>query len=148
MSLGTEIAKSFDRSFALYDDLLDAIEESMLSSKLPSLASNTIGLQLWCVVGGRESFSKAIKANEWSGFSCSLETTTNKEQVGDALCRSAKSVSDVLKTIDTYTDVQSRLILDLLEHEAAHHGQLIRYIYGLTLPIPDSWKSKYALDEK
>ena len=38
------------------------------------------------------------------------------------------------------------LVLDLLEHEAAHHGQLIRYLYGLDLPIPDSWKRKYALD--
>lgn len=148
MSLGTELAKCFERSFSLYDDLLDAMEENMLSSKLPNLPSNAIGLQLWCVVGARESFSKAIRANEWSGFSCSLETTNNKEEVGDALRRSAKSVADVLQTIDTYTDVQCRLILDLLEHEAAHHGQLIRYIYGLTLPIPDSWKSKYALEEQ
>ena len=30
--------------------------------------------------------------------------------------------------------------LDLLEHEAAHHGQLIRYLYGLDLPIPETWK--------
>jgi hypothetical protein len=31
---------------------------------------------------------------------------------------------------------------------AAHHGQLIRDLYGLNLPIPDSWKSRYALQEK
>lgn len=148
MSLGAEIVKSFDRSFSLYDDLLEAIEESILGSRLPGVPSNTIGLQLWCVVGARESFGRAITANEWSGFSCSLEATTSKESVGSALRRSAESVSDVLKNIDTYTSVQNRLILDLLEHEAAHHGQLIRYIYGLDLPIPDSWKSKYALEPK
>jgi len=147
MSLGAEIEKSFDRSFGLYNDLLGAIEEPMLSSKLPGLPSNTIGLQLWCVVGARESFSQAIMANKWSGFSCSLATTTKKEDVGDALRRSAEVVSDALEMVDSYTDVQSRLILDLLEHEAAHHGQIIRYIYGLNLPIPDSWKSKYALKE-
>jgi hypothetical protein len=148
MSLGTEIANSFDRSFKLYDDLVEAIDENVLGFKLPKLASNTMGLQLWCVIGARESFSRAIEANEWSGFSCSLDATTSKEQVGDALRRSAESVAAVLKSIETYTDRQSRLILDLLEHEAAHHGQLIRYIYGLKLPIPATWKSKYALEEK
>jgi len=35
---------------------------------------------------------------------------------------------------------------NLLEHEAQHHGQLIRYLYGLRLPIPASWKSRYALE--
>jgi len=38
------------------------------------------------------------------------------------------------------------LALDLLEHEAAHQGQLIRYLYGLALPIPASWKRRYALE--
>jgi hypothetical protein len=36
-------------------------------------------------------------------------------------------------------------VLDLLEHEAQHHGQLIRYLYALKLAIPDSWKARYAL---
>lgn len=148
MPISTIIAESFDRSFALYRDLVDSIDEAVLSSGLPGLPSNTLGLQLWCVVGARESHSKAIEANGWSGFSCSLDTTTDKEVVADALRRSAESVSKVLETFGTYTDVQNRLIIDLLEHETAHHGQLIRYIYGLKLPIPDSWKSRYALKER
>jgi hypothetical protein len=45
-----------------------------------------------------------------------------------------------------HDDVRGRLVLDLLEHEAAHHGQLIRYLYGLKLPIPAGWKRRYALD--
>jgi hypothetical protein len=36
-------------------------------------------------------------------------------------------------------------MIDLLEHEAGHHGQLIRYLYGLRREIPESWKKKYAL---
>jgi len=145
MPIGTIIEESFSRSFALYRDLIDSIDETALSSKLPQLPSNTLGLQLWCVVGARESYSRAIEANQWSGFSCSLKSTTDISSVADALHRSANAVSEILKTIDTYTDVQCRLVIDLLEHEAAHHGQLIRYMYGLKLPIPDSWKSRFAL---
>lgn len=145
MPLTTVINESFDRSFTLYRDLIESIEESTLGSKLAQLPSNTLGLQLWCVVGARESFSKAIKANEWSGFSCSLEKPDNKVSVAEALHRSEVAVSEALETIAEFSDIQNRLIIDLLEHEAAHHGQLIRYLYGLKLTIPDSWKSKYAL---
>ncbi|MCB1066252.1 MAG: hypothetical protein KDN20_25460 [Verrucomicrobiae bacterium] len=146
MTIGNVIRERFDRSFVLYRDLIEVIDEATLSSKLPQLPSNTVGLQLWCVVGARESFSRAVVANEWSGFGCSLETTSTKAPVADALDRSAKAVSEVLKSIDAYSDVQNRLIVDLLEHEASHQGQLIRYLYGLKLTIPESWKSKYALD--
>lgn len=146
MSIGTIIEQSFDRSFALYRDLMESLDDSTLDSNLPQLPSNTVGLQLWCVVGARESFSKAIEANEWSGFSCSLESPTHKTSVVQALGRSADAVTSVLKTIESYSDTQNRMIIDLLEHEAAHHGQLIRYLYGLKLTIPDSWKSKYALN--
>jgi uncharacterized damage-inducible protein DinB len=34
----------------------------------------------------------------------------------------------------------------LLEHEVQHHGQLIRYLYGLGIERPESWKQRYALD--
>ncbi len=145
MSLPSIIADRFDRSFALYRDLIDSIDEGALDSKLPDLPSNTVGLQLWCVVGARESFALAIQANEWSGFSCSLDSVTEKAPVADALRRSAEGVSEVLGTVDSFTEVQNRLIVDLLEHEAAHQGQLIRYLYGLRLAIPDSWKARYAL---
>jgi hypothetical protein len=139
------IADSLDRSFTLYRDLIESLDETALSSKLPQLPSNTLGLQLWCVVGARESYSRAIQANQWAGFTCSLETASVKTPVAEALTRSAQAVSDALKSIETYTDVQNRLIIDLLEHEAAHHGQLIRYLYALKLAIPASWKSRYAL---
>lgn len=145
MSINSTIRDSFDRSFTLYRDLVESIESSKLDSKIPNVPSNTVGLQLWCVVGARESFSRAIKANEWSGFSCSLQSPTEKTQVADALSRSADDVADTLTNIESFSDVQNRMIIDLLEHESAHHGQLIRYIYGLKLDIPDSWKAKYSL---
>ena len=145
MSISQIIENRFQRSFELYRDLLESMDEVMLSSKLDPLPSNTVGSQLWCVVGARESYSSALATERWLGFSCSLQETTNKQHVLEALQSSAERVSDVLKTIDNYSDEQNRLLIDLLEHEAAHQGQLIRYIYGLQLPIPESWKSRYAL---
>ena len=145
MSLSTSLIRSFERSFGLYKDLLEAIDEGVLDQKLPGLPSTTVGLQLWCVVGARESYSRAIQANEWVGFACSLETATDKAAIADALIRSESQVRAILDTLDEYTDAQNDLVLKLLEHEASHHGQLIRYIYALELPIPDSWREKYAL---
>ncbi|MDC0308458.1 MAG: hypothetical protein P8M30_03800 [Planctomycetaceae bacterium] len=146
MPLTLIIQESFERSILLYRDLVDSLGEESLDSKLPSLPSNTMGSQLWCVVGARESYTNAIRANEWSGFSCSLNSTTKKELVADALRSSADGLSEALQKTENFTDVQNRLMIDLLEHETAHHGQLIRYLYGLGIAIPDSWKTKYALE--
>lgn len=144
-TLRTTVKNSFDRSFKLYDDLAQSLDESTLSSKLPNLPSNTIGLQLWCVVGARESYSQAIAADKWSGFSCSLQKPHDKEDVLTALSNSRKVVLEVLVDVDNYSEVQNQLVMDLLEHECQHHGQLIRYIYALKLDIPESWKTRYAL---
>ena len=145
MSLSSTIADRFRRSFTLYDDLVSEIEEESLASKLPGLPSNELGLQLWCIVGARESYARAIETGEWAGFSCSLEATRERGSVARALQESAQAVLQVLDGMDNFTDTQNGLLIDLLEHEAAHHGQIIRYLYGLRLPIPDSWKERYAL---
>lgn len=145
MAIASVVRESFDRSFALYRDLIDSVTDDGLISKLPQLPSNTLGQQLWCVVGARESYGRAIEANRWCGFSCSLESADQKHEVAEGLRRSEEALLNVLRSIETYTDVQNRLVIDLLEHEAAHHGQLIRYLYGLKLTIPESWKSRYAL---
>ncbi|MGV3660098.1 MAG: hypothetical protein ACO1TE_07930 [Prosthecobacter sp.] len=145
MPLPTIIQASFERSFSLYRDLVDSMDDGTLSAKLPNLPSNTVGLQLWCVVGARESYAQAIKAGQWSGFSCSLASATEKTPVAEALRHSAEGLSEALGSVDSFTDAQHRLMIDLLEHEAAHQGQLIRYLYGLRLPIPESWKARYGL---
>lgn len=144
-ALNSTIKDSFTRSFMLYNDLTNSLDEPSLDLKLPNLPSNTIGLQLWCVVGARESYAKAIEANEWSGFSCSLQKPNDKGSVLAALQSSETVVTDALENIDAYSDVQNQLAIDLLEHECQHHGQLIRYIYALKLDIPESWKQRYAL---
>ena len=144
--MNAAIRESFERSFQLYRDFVGSLDQDALKWKLLGLPSNTIGAQLWCIVGGRESYSRGIEAGAWSGFSCSLDDSGDRGKVAAALERSEAAVSAILGRLDGHTAAQSRLLIDLLEHEAAHQGQLIRYLYGLKLAIPDSWKSRYALD--
>ena len=146
MSGTSAIAYRLGRSFGLYRDLLSILDERVLAARLGDLPSNPIGAQLWCVIGARESFARAITAGEWSGFFCSLDAPGDPEEVAAALERSADAVATVLASSQENTPAQEGLLLDLLEHEVQHHGQLIRYLYGLRLPIPASWKSRYALD--
>ena len=148
MALVDTIRSSFERSIGLYQELTAELREDALDAKLPGLRSNRIGQQLWCVVGARESYSRALAADDWSGFSCSLGAGDIKVRsaVLEALDRSASAVREALVEAVSFSDNQNQLALDLLEHEAAHQGQLIRYLYALELPIPAGWKARYALD--
>jgi len=136
MALVETLRASFERSLGLYRELAEELPEAALDMRLPGVASNKIGAQLWCVVGARESYSRAIAADGWSGFSCSLSEPKRLAAVREALDRSADAVREALARADDFGDNQSQLAFDLLEHEAAHQGQLIRYLYGLELPIP------------
>jgi len=134
-------------SFELYAELVRELPDPALAMKLPGIASNTLGAQLWCVVGARESYADAIRSGAWPGFSCSLTRaeTREREAVAAALARSAELVLPAIDDLDPGDDDRVRFVLRLLEHEAAHQGQLIRYLYGLQLPIPARWKERYAL---
>ena len=148
MGTANLIRERVEYSLALYDDLVASLPEDALAATLPGLPSNTIGAQLWCVVGARESYARAIEGGEWAGFSCSLSASEilERESLRAGLSRSAAAVGAALDAVEPDDDARGRLALLLLEHEAAHQGQLIRYFYGLRLPIPASWKERYALD--
>ena len=62
------IKEKLERWFKLYEDLIEFLSEDALAEKLPGLPSNELGQQLWCVVGARNSYLKALKAGEWKGF--------------------------------------------------------------------------------
>jgi hypothetical protein len=148
MGLAAAIHDNLERSLALYAALLDGLPEPALVMRLPGVRSNTIGAQLWCVIGARESYARAIAAGKWSGFTCSLDAAgaLRKEVVRAALSGSADAALAALGGLDRFDAARARLAVDLLEHEAAHHGQLIRYLYALDLDVPSSWKARYALE--
>lgn len=130
-----------------YRDFVENLPESALTRQLAD-RSNTIGAQLWCVVGARESYTSAIDNDGWVGFSCSLSgaDVKAKDRVLEALTRSDTRFGQVIDGIE-WTETRDDLLLALLEHETQHQGQLIRYLYGLGLRIPESWARRWALDQ-
>ena len=132
------------RAFALTQDLFAFLEEPSLKLDLPELPSNTIAGQVWCMVGARESYLKAIQNEQWRGFSCSLEDANSKPQVLEAFSRSRDAVIEFIENAKL-SAMQLNFLLDLLEHEIQHHGQLIRYMYGNKLGFPQSWKDRYTV---
>ena len=137
------LKEKLDRSFKLTHDLVAHLDETALNLDLPGLPSNRIAGQLWCVVGARESYSKAIKAGAWSGFSCSLPPKFGRQSVLEAMEATDKLMNEI--EFSGLTDAQIGLAFDLLEHEVQHHGQLIRFVYGNALSFPGSWNKRYTV---
>jgi len=132
------------RAFTLTTDLIQHLPEEALSQKLGDLPSNTIGEQLWCMIGARESYLQAVVDNEWSDFGCSLSDTRSKAEVLRVL---EKSENDWFLYLDKHAlnEIQAAFLMDLLRHELQHHGQLIRYVYGNRLTFPASWHDRYTV---
>jgi hypothetical protein len=132
----------------LYDDLVATLPAGALALDLAGLPSNRIGQQLWCVIGARESYARAIAAGSWQGFTCALAhaQTEDPVTVAEHLQRTAAEAETAIAATTDWTPDRTRLLMSLLEHEVQHHGQLIRYLYANRIPIPASWKERYTLD--
>ncbi|WP_425619310.1 hypothetical protein NA78x_003048 [Anatilimnocola sp. NA78] len=141
--MNQKLKAHLERAFQLTHDLVAHLDEAALALDLPKLPSNCIGDQLWCIVGARESYSTAIKAGGWQRFSCSLQSPRIKESVL-AACNATQQVLGEIDFADL-TAEQLDLAFALLEHEAQHHGQLIRYVYANGLTFPGSWNKRYTV---
>ena len=132
-------------SFTAYRDLAGSLPKEALDQKL-SIPSNTIGAQFWCVVGARESYTRAIENGEWVGFSCSLsgEDVVVQSRIVEALERSEAEFDRVVTQLEQ-TESRDKLMLYLLEHEIQHQGQLLRFVYGLGYEFPDTWVQRWQL---
>ena len=136
--------KRLKLAFSLTSDLVENLNEENLKLRLDHLPSNTIGMQLWCMVGARESYLNAIKNKVWVGFSCSLDDAHSLEKVKDTLKKTAMFFSEYLES-HGLNEKQVDLLLALLEHEILHHGQLSHYVYGNKLAFPRSWNERYSV---
>ena len=137
---------NLESAFERWTALADELPADAFTMRLP-VHSNSIGAQFWCLVGARESYTRAIVAGEWSGFSCSLGPgdIVGRPGIVNGLAQSAQACKDALAGLD-WTSAREALLLSLLEHEIQHQGQLIRYLYGLELPIPAVWRKRWSLD--
>ena len=141
--MNEKLKAQLDRSFKLTHDLVVHLDEESLNLDLPDLPSNRISGQLWCIVGARESYTRAIEAGSWQGFSCSLTTPHVKQSILAALDVTHKHLEKL--NFADLNDTQLDLAFGLLEHEVQHHGQLIRFVYGNRLTFPDSWNKRYTV---
>ena len=143
------LRRRFSRANTLYLDFVDAVSAEQLGSHLAGLPSDTVGHQLWCVLGARESYPRAARAGEWKGFTSPVtaDETTDAAALRAALVQTSADVDDWITGLDAGDEASLTYALALLEHETQHHGQLIRYLYGLGIDRPESWQRQYALDE-
>lgn len=127
----------------LTDELVSHLSEESLRLDLPGLPSNAIGGQLWCMIGARESFTRAIREGGWKGFACSLKEPSSRAEILQKLGTTRDALARI--PFEGMTPAQTEAAYKILEHETMHHGQLIRYIYGNRLTFPDSWKKHYTV---
>jgi hypothetical protein len=144
------LRRRFERSNTLYLDFLDTVPDSRLGSRLADLPSDTIGHQLWCVLGARESYPRAAQAGRWQGFTSPVtaEQTTDAAALRSAFVQTAADLDAWIAGLAADDEESLRYVLALLEHETQHQGQLIRYLYGLGIDRPHTWQQQYALDEE
>ena len=111
------------------------------SSKLVAPKYKSVEDHLWCVVGARESYFRALLAGEWKGFKCSLGNDIDKSNYEIALQETQDIFDSILSDVQ-WSESTEKILASLYEHEVMHEGQIIRLIYGLGLEMPQS--SKWA----
>ncbi len=131
------VVQNLIKRFNSYTELIGA--DVNLSQKLDAPKHKSLGEHLWCVVGARESYAKALRAGEWDGFNCSMTEFSQTDFI-EKLQISAADVKDTIKQIDNWTQNRELLLLELSDHEVMHEGQIIRHLYGLGYEIPASVK--------
>ena len=131
------VVQNLIKRFNSYAELIEIDVD--LSRKLDAPKHKSLGEHLWCVVGARESYAKALRVGEWGGFNCSM-TEFSQIEFAEKLQTSAEDVQAAIAQIDDWTQVQDALLLELSDHEVMHEGQIIRHLYGLKYEIPSSIK--------
>jgi hypothetical protein len=140
------IDRRLEAVFELYGDLAQILDADLLRRSLP-VPSNPIGMQLWCVVGARETWARAMESAEWGPFGCSITrfSDTQDEQLMRAKLAASAAEFRRAAAEAPLMDRQVDLKLGLLEHENQHLGQLLRYLLGLGVEPPPSWKRRFSL---
>ncbi|MBL4679581.1 MAG: hypothetical protein JKY88_02510 [Pseudomonadales bacterium] len=133
------IIESLKRRFESYDELTSETNDQMLGEKLEILKHKSLGEHLWCVVGARESYAKAIEAGAWEGFNCSLQDFSHSS-FSQKVSSSGRDVLAAISRVSDWTKEREEFLMTLAEHEVMHEGQIIRHLYGLEVEIPKSVK--------
>ena len=121
-----------------YADLAASLDDDVLHRTINVPKHKSLAERLWCVVGARESYAKAIESGAWDGFSCSMDSFTAAD-FKTKLTESGVQVRNAVTGVESWSDEQKDFLITLAEHEVMHEGQIIRHIYALELELPSSW---------
>ena len=58
------ITSKLSARFDAYDDLMAGVDDALLQEKIQAHKHKSLAEHLWCVVGARESYARAIAAGE------------------------------------------------------------------------------------
>ena len=133
-----QVSQRLTQRFQAYLDLVAEIDDDLLGEKVDVPKHKSLAEHLWCVVGARESYTRAIEAGAWQGFNCSM-TAYAVSDFTAALTESAQAANEAIANVDEWDDERLALLATLTEHEVMHEGQIIRHMYALERTLPDSW---------
>ena len=126
------------RRFEAYADLIDSADEALLTQQIDVPKHKSLAEHLWCVVGARESYAKALEHGAWQGFDCSMDSY-DVEDFRTKLAESADAAATAIDQVENWNDTCTELLATLAEHEVMHEGQIIRHMHALEKPLPASW---------
>lgn len=133
------VIRQIESHFQSYEDFVETLQPDDLKPKLDVIKHKSVMEHLWCIVGSRESYAKAIVEDRWQGFSCSMKKYDHADFV-TALRSSGEEIQASINGVSEWTLTRDKLLLELLEHEVMHEGQIIRHMYGLEKKLPQSWR--------
>jgi uncharacterized damage-inducible protein DinB len=139
MTLRETMIRNLRTHFDAYAALIAQVRGDELKERLDAPKHKSLGEHLWCVIGSRESYARAITAGKWSGFSCSMQQFSH-DDFAAKLASSASTVIETLEQTGDWTPERDELLLQLTEHEVMHEGQIIRHMYGMQRTLPATWR--------
>jgi hypothetical protein len=138
-SLHITITQRLINRFKAYSDLAGLLSTDLLTRTIDVPKHKSLANHLWCVVGARESYTKAIDQGAWSGFACSMQSF-EPDDFRIHLEKSASAANDTVSAITDWTPERASLLAEFSEHEVMHEGQIIRHMYAIEQVLPESWK--------
>ncbi len=131
------VVDNLGKRFGFYADLIADTDEATINAAMDVPRHRSLGMHLWCIVGARESYAKAIEAGAMQRWSSSV-TKFEPEEFTAKLASSAQALQDAIDAVEDWTPERERLLADIAEHEVMHEGQIIRLMFGLEKPLPES----------
>lgn len=133
------IIRSLEKRIQSYADFIKTVDSADLDRTLDVPKTKSVAEHLWCIIGARESYARALAAGAWQGFACSL-TTFDAETFEHALDSSGQTLLKAIRGVPAWSAQDDEWLLTVAEHEVMHEGQIIRHMYAIGRDLPDSWR--------